>query len=639
VEKGELENISILKNKVNTRFHEGPLCFSPDGKFVYYTRNNISKVKNRKDKKGIQNLQLFRAIIDSMGHWVNEEILPFNSKDYSVGHPSITSDGKILYFVSNMPGGFGGADLYKVPISEKGILGKIENLGSDFNTEGQEMFPWVNHRGELFFSSNGHIGLGGLDVFLMTLDRKGTFYKLQNVGIPVNSQNDDFAFTMNKNNLTGYFSSNRIGGKGDDDIYSYTLTKPLPKQLIVEGIISDEKTGEIFADKNVEIINSKGEVIGSAMTDSSGAYAFNIDPDMDYIISVKNIDYYSDNQHDITTNNLKPNNEILNADIALLKKEIFAMGIVYMDTSSEIIIGATVSLLNAQGEIIASTLTDSLGAYSFKIEHNSDYSISVSEKDNYLGNKIVLTSKKLDPNITKVNGNVSVIPKLNLSLYCLVKDSKSLLPLEGVSITLTINETKEIFISELTSSLGAIEKEILDKKLYDTLSYSVQLEKQGYLTKKLTFNYEIIKLGRIDLEELLDLSMDKVSLDLDLASVIQINPIYFDLRKFDIRPDAAIELDKIVKVMNDNPKIQIELGSHTDCRGTIALNNKLSDNRAKSSVQYIQKRITNPKRIFGKGYGESQLKVNCPCEGEIKSSCSDDEHQQNRRTEFVIIKM
>jgi outer membrane protein OmpA-like peptidoglycan-associated protein len=638
VEKGELENVSILNNKVNTRFHEGPLCFSPDGKFVYYTRNNISKVKNRKDKKGIQNLQLFRAMVDSLGIWVNEEILPFNSKDYSVGHPSITSDGKILYFVSDMPGGFGGADLYKVPISENGILGKIENLGSNFNTEGQEMFPWVNHRGELFFSSNGHIGLGGLDVFLMTLDRKGTFYKLQNVGIPVNSQNDDFAFTMNKNNLTGYFSSNRIGGKGDDDIYSYTLTKPLPKQLIVEGIISDEKTGEIFADENVELINSKGEVIGSAMTDSSGAYGFNIDPDMDYIISVKNIDYYSDNQHNITTNNLKPNNEILNADIALLKKEIFALGIV-MDTSSEIIIGATVELLNAQGDKIASTVTDSSGAYSFKIEHNSDYSISVSEKDNYWGNKIVLTSKNLDPNITKVNENVSVIPKLNLSLYCLIKDSKSLLPLEGVSITVTSNETKEIFISELTSSLGAIEKEILDTKLYDTLSYAIQLEKQGYLTKKLTFNYEIIKLGRIDLEESLDLSMDKVSLGSDLASIMQINPIYFDVWKFDIRPDAAIELDKIVKVMNDNPKIQIELGSHTDCRGTITLNNKLSEDRAKASVQYIKKRITNPKRIVGKGYGESQLKVNCPCEGDVKSSCSDDEHQQNRRTEFVIIKM
>jgi outer membrane protein OmpA-like peptidoglycan-associated protein len=639
VEKGELENISILTNKVNTRFHEGPLCFSPDGKFVYYTRNNISKINNRKDNKGIQNLQLFRSNIDSLGHWVSEEILPFNSKYYSVGHPSISSDGKTLYFVSDMPGGFGGADLYKVSISENGKLGKLENLGSDFNTEAQEMFPWVNQKGELFFSSNGHIGLGGLDIFLMTLDKNGTFYKLQNVGIPVNSQSDDFAFTMNKNNLTGYFSSNRIGGKGDDDIYSYTLTKPLPNQIIVEGVISDEKTGEIFANKKVEIINSIGEVIGSAMTDSSGAYAFNIEADMDYIISVKNIDYYTDNQRNITTTNLKPTNETLIADIALLKKEIIATGFVYKDTSSEIIIGASVSLLNAQGEIIASTVTDSLGAYSFQIEHNNDYSISVSEKDNYWENKIALTSKNVGPNINQLNGPVSVNPKLNLSLYCLVKDSKSLMPLEGVSIIVTNNDTKKTFISQLTSSLGTLEKEIFDKEISDSLSYSIQLEKEGYLTKKLTFNHKIEELGRINLSETLDLSMDKVSLDLDLASIIQINPIYFDLRKFDIRPDAAIELDKIVKVMNDNPTMQIELGSHTDCRGTIAFNNNLSNNRAKASVQYIQKQITNPKRIFGNGYGESQLKVNCPCEGEIISTCSDEEHQQNRRTEFVIKKM
>ena len=222
------------------------MCFSPDGKFVYYTRNNISKVKNRKDKKGIQNLQLFRAMVDSIGLWANEEILPFNSKDYSVGHPSITSDGKILYFVSDMPGGFGGADLYKVPISEKGILGKIENLGSDFNTEGQEMFPWISTEGNLFFSSNGHIGLGGLDIFVLLAAKNGDFGKLINVGIPVNGQNDDFAFSMNKDARTGYFASNRTGGKGDDDIFSYVLIKPFMKQLIVDGIVKDETTSLVF---------------------------------------------------------------------------------------------------------------------------------------------------------------------------------------------------------------------------------------------------------------------------------------------------------------------------------------------------------------------------------------------------------
>ena len=239
VEKGELENISILKNKVNTRFHEGPLCFSPDGKFVYYTRNNISKVKNRKDKKGIQNLQLFRATIDSLGNWKNEETLPFNSKEFSVGHPTISSDGRMLYFVSDMPGGFGGADLYKSLINTDGSFGNAENMGALFNTEGQEMFPWINSKGELFFASNGHIGLGGLDVFVMSLDKNGGFEKLINVGKPVNSQNDDFAFTMNKDNVTGYFSSNRTEGKGDDDIYSYVLTKPFQKQLIVQVIVRD----------------------------------------------------------------------------------------------------------------------------------------------------------------------------------------------------------------------------------------------------------------------------------------------------------------------------------------------------------------------------------------------------------------
>jgi outer membrane protein OmpA-like peptidoglycan-associated protein len=121
--------------------------------------------------------------------------------------------------------------------------------------------------------------------------------------------------------------------------------------------------------------------------------------------------------------------------------------------------------------------------------------------------------------------------------------------------------------------------------------------------------------------------------------LINIKPIYFDLGKYEIRKDAAVELDKIVKVMNEYPTMEIELGSHTDCRSSIALNLKLSDNRAKASAEYIKKRISNPQRIYGKGFGESKLKVNCPCEGAVKSNCSEEEHQKNRRTEFIIIKM
>jgi len=544
----ELDNISILNKDINTRFHEGPLCFSPDGKYVYYTRNNISKGKQRKDKKGIQNLQLFRATIDSLGNWKNEETLPFNSKDFSVGHPTISSDGRLLYFVSDMSGGFGGADLYKAAINIDGSLGNAENMGALFNTEGQEMFPWINNKGELFFASNGHIGLGGLDVFVMSLDKNGGFEKLINVGKPVNSQNDDFAFTMNKDNVTGYFSSNRTEGKGDDDIYSYVLTKPFQKQLIVQGIVKDETTGEILLGATVKLINSKGEVISTVMADNSGSFLFDIEPGEEYIIAVSGVEKYNDNQRSVST-------------------------------------------------------------------------------------------KNLDAETTELDGNIALSKEVNLSLYCLVTDSKSALPLEEVKITITNNDDQNEFINRLTTKTGDIEKELLDKKVSDQLSYTIRLEKPGYLSKVVTFNYTILQMGRINVHETLDLTMDKIDIGLDLTSIIDINPIYFDLGKYTIRADAAIELNKIVKVMNENPAMEIELGSHTDCRGSIASNEKLSDNRAKASANYIKERITNPERINGKGYGETQLKVDCPCEGTVKSTCSEDEHQKNRRTEFVIIKM
>lgn len=544
----ELDNISILNKDINTRFHEGPLCFSPDGKYVYYTRNNISKGKQRKDKKGIQNLQLFRATIDSLGNWKNEETLPFNSKDFSVGHPTISSDGRMLYFVSDMPGGFGGADLYKSLINTDGSFGNAENMGALFNTEGQEMFPWINSKGELFFASNGHIGLGGLDVFVMSLDKNGGFEKLINVGKPVNSQNDDFAFTMNKDNVTGYFSSNRTEGKGDDDIYSYVLTKPFQKQLIVQGIVKDETTGEILLGATVKLINSKGEVISTVMADNSGSFLFDIEPGEEYIIAVSGVEKYNDNQRSVST-------------------------------------------------------------------------------------------KNLDAETTELDGNIALSKEVNLSLYCLVTDSKSALPLEEVKITITNNDDQNEFINRLTTKTGDTEKELLDKKVNDQLSYTIRLEKPGYLSKVVTFNYTILQMGRINVHETLDLTMDKIDIGLDLTSIIDINPIYFDLGKYTIRADAAIELNKIVKVMNENPAMEIELGSHTDCRGSIASNEKLSDNRAKASANYIKERITNPERINGKGYGEAQLKVDCPCEGTVKSTCSEDEHQKNRRTEFVIIKM
>jgi outer membrane protein OmpA-like peptidoglycan-associated protein len=543
----DFQSIELITKKVNTRFHEGPLCFSPDGKKVYFTRNNISKGKAKKDQKGIQNLKLYTAEIGVDGKWLNEKELPFNSKDFSVGHPTLSADGKTLYFASDMPGGYGGADLYSVTIKPDGTFDVPKNLGSQFNTEGQEMFPWLNSDGYIFFSSNGHVGLGGLDIFVMIPNKKGEFDKLMNVGMPVNGQNDDFAFAMNSDNLTGYFSSNRPGGKGDDDIYSYLLTKPFKINFSLSGTVTDNRSSEIIPGALIELKDIDGNIIASTIADENGHYNFDLEPEMDYKIEVSKDDYF-DNSGKISTVDKDQSSSAINLDLALEK----------------------------------------------------------------------------DP---------------GLSLYCLITDKGSGLPLDSVSLKITDEKTGAEFLVVITPETGDVLKAIADKKIGDALNYKIEINREGYLSKTVNYIAKIEKPGVIEVQENIDLTMTKMDIGMDLSKLIDIKPIYFDLGKYVIRPDAALELDKIVKIMNEYPSMVVELGSHTDCRGSIASNATLSDNRAKASASYIQARIANPERIYGKGYGESKLITNCPCEGTVKSTCPETEHQKNRRTEFLIIKM
>jgi outer membrane protein OmpA-like peptidoglycan-associated protein len=171
--------------------------------------------------------------------------------------------------------------------------------------------------------------------------------------------------------------------------------------------------------------------------------------------------------------------------------------------------------------------------------------------------------------------------------------------------------------------------------LGETIDFNLILSKDGYLTKKLNLKF-IANSKTINVGDFMEIALSKLEVGGDIAELISINPIYFDLGKWSIRKDAALELDKIVGIMNEYPNMIIELGSHTDCRSSKSFNQKLSDNRAKASADYIKKRISKPTRIAGVGYGESRLKVNCPCEGTVKSDCSEEEHQKNRRTEFII---
>ncbi len=294
-----LEQPIKLKGKINTRFHESSTSISKDGKTMYFSRNNSINNKVVTSKKGIVKLKLYKATFEE-NKWDNEEELPFSSNEYSVSHPSLSADGKKLYFASDMPGTLGKSDLYVVDILSNGTYGKPKNLGNNINTEGRETFPFITDTGNLYFSSDGHVGLGGLDVFIVTPEGPD-FSTAYNVGKPINSPKDDFTFIINEDTKIGYFASNRKGGKGNDDIYGFRQTEELItscKQYI-EGVISNSETNESLSGVYIVLLDSNGNTVTQTTSDDLGAYTFKVDCDLEYLIRVSHDNF---NPREITVN-------------------------------------------------------------------------------------------------------------------------------------------------------------------------------------------------------------------------------------------------------------------------------------------------------------------------------------------------
>ncbi|XLS29358.1 OmpA family protein [Flavobacteriaceae bacterium M23B6Z8] len=234
-------SVSLSKN-INSKYHEAGVSFSKDQKTVYFTRNNYKK-KLKGDKNGISHLKIFKSqFVD--GKWSEPAEVSFNSDSYSTGHPALSADGKKLYFVSDMPGTLGETDIFVVDILEDGSFSAPKNLGPDINTPFKEMFPYVTDQ-NLYFTSNGHQGLGGLDIFKAVKYTDGSFGNVDNLGKPYNSNLDDFSFIINEHTQNGYFASNREGGKGDDDIYAF-IAPPLEIEEIEtpETIVATEQEPE-----------------------------------------------------------------------------------------------------------------------------------------------------------------------------------------------------------------------------------------------------------------------------------------------------------------------------------------------------------------------------------------------------------
>ena len=544
----ELTGIQFFRKKLNKKYHEGPVAFNESGDYMVLTRNNY---KNR-SSDGISKLQMFYSVFDGK-KWDKPIPMPFNDKEYSVGHATLSADGQTMYFASDMPGGIGGVDIYK-SIRNGDTWGTPVNLGREINTEGNEMFPFLHSGGYLFFSSDGWLGLGGLDVFAVKIDGDN-IGKIKNLGAPISSNTDDFAFILDYEMKSGFFSSNREEGKGDDDIYKFTLTKAIFSGKLIQGVATDTEDN-ILSEVEVNLYDENGNIVATVVTTETGEYEFTAEQNKIYKLDGKKVEY-SDGKNSADT-------------------------------------------------------------------HSDDY--------------IIIADLVLE-----------AIPEI--SLYCLINDAETNEALDSVSITLINNHTKtEEKI--LTPTTGDFLRNLEGLKLNDSISYTLKLNRNGYFSKKFTYSELLDHEGQYDIIN----NMEKMKVGLDLKDLIDMNPIYFDLGKHDIRPDAAIELDKIVEVMNKYPTMEIELGAHTDSRGSDASNRALSQRRATSSAEYIKQRITNPNRITGKGYGETKkltvtqethdkydfLPVGQILDNNFIYSLTKEQqeiaHQLNRRTEFVIIK-
>lgn len=432
---GSYQEAQLMNDKINTKYHEGLVAFSPDGGTMYFSRESYFEKDFEKDslsKVRYSQLYLFKAT--KLGSdWDTVEALSINSKNYSVKNPSVSADGNTLYFSSNMPGGYGNFDIYKAPINSDGSLGEPENLGQKVNTEGQEMFPFISSANILYFSSDGHLGLGGMDVFY-TKEIDGKMAPIRNVGIPINSNADDFAFVIDEETEEGFVSSNREGGQGSDDVYAFKKLQPLCDVLITATVL-DDKTREPLS-------------------------------------------------------------------------------------------GATVTLFDSQGNKIVSKTSSDEGTAEFIVECEQD--------------------------------------------------------------------------SEL------------------------EVVMQEYNSKK------VLVKGTNEEEQNVQISLDPIE-KLIVADKIELNPIYFDFDKSNITASAAFELDKLIQIMNKYPEMVINATSHTDARGPASYNQKLSQRRAMSTIQYVISKGIDESRISAEGKGEAEPKVDCG------SNCSEEEHQENRRSEFIIV--
>jgi len=418
-EDGTYQEGTLVENKINTKYHEGIAAFSPDGKTMYFSRESYFEKEFEKDSTSntkYSTIQLFKAT-KTGDEWNNVQGFTLNNENYSVKNPSVSPDGKTLYFASDMPGGYGLFDLYKASINEDGTLGEATNLGQKVNTPGQEMFPYISSNNTLYFSSNGHLGLGGLDVFY-TKEIDGKMAPIRNVGIPVNGNADDFAFSLDEESEEGFVSSNREGGAGSDDVYAIKKLQPLCDVLIT-ATITDDTTGEPIEGASVALSDNEGNQMLTKQTNAEGKVEFIVECDQESELQASMEDYDSkkikveatDDEETEVSIQLEPIEKLIAADRVNLEPIYFDFDKSNITSKAAFELDQLVQIMNKYPEFViqANSHTDNRGSDS--------YNQALSDRRAKTTVQYVI-SKGIDASRISGEGKGELEPKIDCNAGC-----------------------------------------------------------------------------------------------------------------------------------------------------------------------------------------------------------------------------
>jgi outer membrane protein OmpA-like peptidoglycan-associated protein/tetratricopeptide (TPR) repeat protein len=511
--------IDEFSKALNTKYHEGPVTFFNDNKKLIFTRNNYNKGRSRKSESGVNMLKLYIATKKG-SKWGDVKELPFNSDDYSTGHPALSTDNRKLYFVSDMAGGYGGTDIYVVDYKD-GQWGSPVNLGREVNTEGNEMFPYMDEAGNFYFASDGHAGLGGMDIFYMEFRNGLPFGEVENLGYPINSTKDDFGLITRADRSSGYFSSNRKKGYSDDNIYAFQKGCKM-----LELFVYDANTQQPIRDTELRLVKN-GVNKQMYLTNSSGATSVCLESGVDFSFKAFKEGYEVGSITYGSMSSSLSKNQVLKIYLEPSRRQM-VKGKIISELNQKPIPGAVVTLENQKDGSIETVITGMDGRYTFMPDRDGKYLVT-AVKENYAKN---------------------------------------------------------------TENIGKVKSS----------------------RRNLTIEQNFGMIGEGD--------------------IFKIDNIYYDFSKSEIRADARKAIDtKLIPILEKYPDIQIEIRSHTDSRATAEHNQKLSDERAQETVKYLIKKGIDPYRLTARGFGETEL-VNV-CEDGIP--CSEEKHQENRRTEFKVL--